>query len=541
MIHSVLLTGQKSITEPARNPINTVSVAAAPETEHLTAMWIEGFRGKYPETKVTILPSEEFAEADIVFMTGSTSGQARKTDAWKTVVGRDVILPVMSISSPFLAGITESGISSERYASILAAEGTVTWGELLNNEISFPVSVMIPDDETVVTALSRFVNMDPALVRVKSSLSSAEIPGALSSNPGAIAFCRLADITDLTGQGFIDGIQIIPVDVNNNANSDYFERFYSDYNSFSRGVYIGKYPKALSNNIYAASAAIPAQGAPADLIKYVLLDGQSLLAETGFTALARGEGMVRTEALMPDQELVMAGSEGRPSFRAWLWILAVIATVASVAYAIYRFTRAGERELASPVKQPSVAFSLRSLITPAGVLFDRGHMWAFMEKDGLVRIGIDDFLQHVTGSLTRLRMKHPGEKVRKGDQVVSVIQNGKQLDIKSPVSGKIVMRNERLAAETGIINDSPYEEGWIYAIEPDNWEKELRLMVVAGRYVEYLKDEFARIRDFLSAMTRTDDVRYAHVVLQDGGEFKDGFLGEFGPEVWEEFQVKFLK
>ena len=65
-------------------------------------------------------------------------------------------------------------------------------------------------------------------------------------------------------------------------------------------------------------------------------------------------------------------------------------------------------------------------------------------------------------------------------------------------------------------------------------------MIMAGKYVEYLKEEFARVRDFLTVMPGVNDVRYAHVVLQDGGEFKDGLLEEFGPEVWEEFQVKFL-
>lgn len=541
MMHSGLLTGQNSKGEPAQNTVNTVSVAAAPETELLTTKWIEGFRGKYPEAEVIVLPSDESFDADIMFMTGSSSGHAEVPGSWKIVVGRDVIVTVMSATSPFLAGITERGISPDMFAKMLAAEGTLTWGKLLSNENSSAVSVLIPDDNFVANALSRFAKRDPALIRTTPSLSSADIPHLLMNQPGAIAFCRLADITDQTGRGFIGGVQIIPLDLNNNAQSDYFEQFYADYDSFSRGVYIGKYPRALCNNIYAASAAIPGRGAPADLIKYVLVDGQSLLAESGFTALARGEGMIRTEVLASEKAMVMAGSDGRPAIGAWLWILAVIVTVTSAAYALYRFTRTGEQEYASPVKQPSVAFSLKSLITPAGILFNRGHTWAFMEKNGLVRIGIDDFLQHVTGSITRLKMKDAGEQVRKGEHVVSLIQNGKQLDIKSPVSGKIVMRNDKLASDTGIMNNSPYDDGWIYAIEPDNWEKESRLMVIAGKYVDYLKEEIGRIRDFLSVTPGINDTRYASVVLQDGGEFKDGLLEEFGPEVWEEFQVKFLE
>ncbi len=542
MLCSGITAGQKGKNEPAQNPVNRVSIASDTETEALTRLWIEGFRVEYPEAEVITLTSEEFAGADIMFVTGSSSGSAGETAAWKTVVGRDVIVPVVSTTSPFLAGISErGGISPEKYGAILSADGTPTWGDILNNDDPSPVIVLIPDEMSLISALSRFVKKDPALVRATSSLSSDNVPAAVRSNPRAIAFCRLADITDKTGLAFIDGIQIIPVDVNNNSRSDYFEQFYADCNSFSRGVYIGKYPKALCNNIYAVSSANPLPGAPSDMIRYVLSGGQPLLAETGFTALAPGEGVIRTDALVPDQALMTAGSEGGPALRAWIWILAVVVAVTSAAYAIYRLTRSGAEEIVIPNRKPSLAFSLNSLITPAGILFDRGHTWAFMEKDGLVRVGIDDFLQHVTGSLSRLRMKEPGEMVHKGEHVVSVVQNGKQLDIKSPVSGRIVMRNEKLSADTAIMNNSPYDEGWIYAVEPDNWDRESPLLYKAGKYIDYLKEEIARIRDFFTVIPGPVETRYAHVVLQDGGEFKEGFLGEFGPEVWEEFQNEFLK
>jgi len=60
-----------------------------------------------------------------------------------------------------------------------------------------------------------------------------------------------------------------------------------------------------------------------------------------------------------------------------------------------------------------------------------------MEKDGNVRIGIDDFLQRVTGRITRVDMKQPGDKIKRGEKLVSIAHKGKQLNIYSPVSGII--------------------------------------------------------------------------------------------------------
>jgi len=539
LLHTGLSFGQKSRPEPAQNPVNAVNVACTPETEALASIWIKGFMEDNPGTVISLLPADNTEGADIYIISGNSPGYADRADSWKMVVGRDVIVPVINASGPNQARLAEHGISPEQFARLLSSDGSLTWGELLNDEDKSPISVLIPDDNTVVQALSKFAGIEPGIISARRA-SPADLSAAVRNQPDVIAFCRLADITDQTGQEFVTGIQVIPVDINNNQKSDYFEQFYSDFNSFSRGVYIGKYPKALCNNIYAVSASVPASGVPSDLMKYVLVDGQRYLAGTGFTALARGEGLIRREALASDQALVTTASEGTPALRAWLWVLTVIAAVSVFAYAIYRFMRPGLVEAAAPERAPLLAFNLKSLVTPAGILFDKSHAWAFMEKDGIVKVGIDDFLQHVTGSVTRVRLKSPGEKIRKGEHVLSVIQKGKQLDIQSPVTGTIVARNERVVTESGLINSSPYNEGWIYSIEPDNWEKESRLMVMAGKYIEYLKEEFVRIRDFLAVMPGVNDTRYAHVVLQDGGEFKDGLLEEFGPEVWAEFQVKFL-
>jgi len=63
---------------------------------------------------------------------------------------------------------------------------------------------------------------------------------------------------------------------------------------------------------------------------------------------------------------------------------------------------------------------------------------------------------------------------------------------------------------------------------------------MAGKYIDRIRQEFTQIKDFLASLPGVGSERYASIVLQDGGELKDGLLEEFGPETWEEFQVKFI-
>jgi len=173
--------------------------------------------------------------------------------------------------------------------------------------------------------------------------------------------------------------------------------------------------------------------------------------------------------------------------------------------------------------------------------FDKTHTWAFMDQEGIVTAGIDDFLQHVTGKITRLKLKSAGKKIKKGEHFLSIVQNGKQLDLYSPVSGTIVETNSSLENDASVINSSPYKKGWIYKMEPSNWTRENPLLFMAEKQQQFIQTEFTRLRDFLTNNVQSDMDSYSQVVLQDGGEIRDGVLSSMGPEVWEDFQTSFIE
>ena len=65
-------------------------------------------------------------------------------------------------------------------------------------------------------------------------------------------------------------------------------------------------------------------------------------------------------------------------------------------------------------------------------------------------------------------------------------------------------------------------------------------MFMVEKYREWLDDEFTRLKDFLANTANNNQLVYQHIVLQDGGELKDEVLADLGPEIWEEFQTRFL-
>jgi len=258
----------------------------------------------------------------------------------------------------------------------------------------------------------------------------------------------------------------------------------------------------------------------------------------GFSNLLYSERQAKVDLLNEESVTLLAAKEKNTASQGTLLILgAIMAIVFIVLTAIgYVNKRSDIWEKAS---LSPLVINKDFMDTPMGLYYDKTHTWAFMEQDGLVRIGVDDFLQHITGPLTRIKMRNKGEKIRKGDHVLSIIQNGKQLNIYAPISGTIKEQNKALDINTSIINSAPYSDGWIYRIEPTNWLKEIQFLIMVGKYKEWLQGEFSRLKEFLTDSVNSKGSEYAYV-LQDGGELKNGILMGLGPEVWEDFQTNFI-
>lgn len=340
-------------------------------------------------------------------------------------------------------------------------------------------------------------------------------------------------------------LKILPIDKNGNGRVDYVENIYNDHESISRGVWIGKYPRELINNIYTMFAARPSGDNELAFLKWVITDGQQYLGDYGYNDLVYNERLAKLsmiDGLEINIEDQVSYAEVRDPLSFYIYF-PIIFTAGIIIVFIVLFVIQKGKEKVMPLTESMSAsrpiFNENSIRSPEGLYYDKTHTWAYMEEDGLVKIGIDDFLQHITGPLTRVKLKSPGERVKKGKYILSIIQEGKQLEVYAPVSGTIKEHNKILETDSSLINSSPYKDGWIYKIEPTNWLKEIQFMILGTKYKEWLKNEFTRLKEFLTEYINPGSPKYAYV-MQDGGDLKEGVLTDLGPELWEDFQTNFI-
>jgi glycine cleavage system H protein len=184
--------------------------------------------------------------------------------------------------------------------------------------------------------------------------------------------------------------------------------------------------------------------------------------------------------------------------------------------------------------------SAGSVLIPQGLFYSRNHTWMYMEKSGSARVGLDDLLLHLTGEVKLTMLRSPGEKIRKGELLTEVYQDGKSLRILSPVSGQIMGMNPMISENPGILNKDPYEKGWIYEIKPSKWIVEADDCYFEEGATHWLKTELERFKDFLGTEMKIYSPEPSTVVMQDGGALCDHVLTGLSGEVWKDFEKEFL-
>lgn len=519
----------------------TIHMLCTPELTDLARKWVDNYQLSHPGINIELTEVEQFTNGLQANTLGFTSIKEiaieKAGQSNEIVIGRQITIPMMNSANPFMSEIQKTGLSAPLIKKILNGQKPV-WGEVLGNSNTSSIHVYGVNDPNVLANLQNFAGLNVISESNITLLDHQEFVKVMNSDPLALGFCSLDMLPEEMDQMRNMHLSIVPIDKNGNGIIDKTENIYSDMAQFNRNVWIGKYPKSLVNNIYSISPVNPGSLAQTEFLRWVITNGQDLLENEGYTALANSERQSKLVSLSPG---IIVEAKSSNMFNISGFLVAGLAIILGIVVFILVFFRRNKLEVSDPdPSEVAGSFNLNQVQVPKGLYYDNTHTWLFMEKDGFVKLGLDDFLQHITGSITRIEMKNVGDRIRKGEVMLTLIQNGKKLHIHAPVTGLIHGKNEKLVRHSEFLSNAPFDEGWVYQIEPSNWLKDVQLLFVADRYSRWLKDEFIRLKDFLAHLNPSNDLQMAGVVLQDGGNVKEHVLDEFGPEVWEEFQVRFL-
>lgn len=113
---------------------------------------------------------------------------------------------------------------------------------------------------------------------------------------------------------------------------------------------------------------------------------------------------------------------------------------------------------------------------PTDLSYTKGHEWARAEEGGNVRIGITAYAVEQLGDVTLVDLPSVGSEVGAQEHFGDIESVKTVSELFAPVSGEIVEVNEELEDQPDLVNDGPYEGGWMIVIEMSSPEEFGRLM-----------------------------------------------------------------
>lgn len=121
---------------------------------------------------------------------------------------------------------------------------------------------------------------------------------------------------------------------------------------------------------------------------------------------------------------------------------------------------------------------------PEELQYSKEHIWVRVEGNRAV-IGITDFAQEELGKITSIELPEVCDEVEQEDTFGSIEARKTVADLYAPLSGPVLEINEELIDNPALMNEDPYDSGWIAVISIADRE-ELALLLSADEYADTL-------------------------------------------------------
>ncbi len=174
---------------------------------------------------------------------------------------------------------------------------------------------------------------------------------------------------------------------------------------------------------------------------------------------------------------------------------------------------------------------------PEGIFFSPSHTWLNLLPSGKLYVGIDDFVTRLLEDPEIVLLKKQGERVLKGDPILLVREDGRELKVRAPMDGEILSVNDEVTAKPELIKNLLFTEGWAYTMKP-NRLSELKNMLFGEETSSWIAAEFRRLREVFAGVAQNDELVPA--LLQDGGPPVSGAMKRMPVSVWNRFDQEFL-
>ncbi len=168
------------------------------------------------------------------------------------------------------------------------------------------------------------------------------------------------------------------------------------------------------------------------------------------------------------------------------------------------------------------AGSGRTINVPGGVFVSDERVWVSIQRNGNVRIGLDELANRTLGVATDIEMPLEDQTVKRGEVLFGMISGKRKIFFRSPISGTVTRVNSELPTHLDLTLVSAFDKGWICRIKPDQLTSDLSHLRIGADAIDWYTERVQA----LHTVNAENDAASGKVSDEAWTKFKDVCLGE---------------
>ncbi len=293
---------------PAEVEQQTLTVSGAFALFPMMTVWGEQFSLVNPNVRFDItgggagkgITDMLSGVADIAMVSRELKQEEIDQGAFGVPVTIDAVVATVNASNPYIEEILAKGLTPEAAAAIWMSQEMTTWGQFLGTDAADSITVYTRSDsagaaEVWAKYMGGSVQEDLIGTAVNGDPGLAE---AVRQDELGIGFNNIGFAYDLTTGQQLDGLRVVPLDLNGDGQISADEDFYATKDDIAAAIAAKVYPFPPARELYLVTKGEPTP-VIADLYRWILTDGQAYVADAGYVTLS-ADRLVEAQGLLGD-------------------------------------------------------------------------------------------------------------------------------------------------------------------------------------------------------------------------------------------------
>jgi phosphate transport system substrate-binding protein len=277
-----------------KNNQKNISISGAFALYPMTVKWSEEYRKIHPDIRIDIsaggagkgITDALSGMVDLGMVSRSITKEETEKGAWYVAVTRDAVLPTINSKNPELKIILEKGITKKVFEGIFLTGDIKDWGKAVNDNSTKNINVYTRSDACGAGEMwAKYLGKKQEDLKGTGVFGDPGMADAVKKDVNGTGYNNVIFAYDINTKKKYDGLEIIPLDLNDNGTIDPDENFYGTLDEISKAIKDGKYPSPPSRDLYFVSKGKPVNENVLNFLKWILTDGQKFVSEGGYVEL----------------------------------------------------------------------------------------------------------------------------------------------------------------------------------------------------------------------------------------------------------------